>query len=320
MVGFKYVLDFEKPIFELEQKIHEMKESAASQHIDLSDDIEKLESKLDQLRKNVFSKLTNWQRVQLARHPERPYPLDYIERMCSDFIELHGDRHFADDHAIVAGLGTIEDEKVIICGHQKGRDTKSNLYRNFGMPNPEGYRKALRIMKLGAKFNRPIITLVDTPGAFPGKGAEERGVAEAIAKNLFEMATLPVPILVIVTGEGGSGGALGIALGDRVLIMEYAMYSVISPEGCASILYRDSSKANVVADNLKITAPDLMELEVVDDIIPEPIGGAHRNFDESANILKMKILNELKKLKTIDSQKRINDRIEKFGKMGFWEE
>lgn len=320
MVNVKYVLDFEKPIVELEKKIQEMKNSTASAHIDLSEDIAKLQSKLDQLKQNIFSKLTNWQRVQLARHPERPYALDYIERICENFIELHGDRYFADDHAVITGIGTIEDEKVIICAHQKGRDTKANLYRNFGMANPEGYRKALRIMKLGAKFNKPIVTLIDTMGAFAGKGAEERGIAEAIARNLYEMATLPVPILVIVTGEGGSGGALGLGVGDKVLMMEYSYYSVITPEGCASILYRDSSKAYMAADSLKMTAPDLLDLKVIDGIIPEPIGGAHRNYDETAKILKMRILKELDELKKIETEKRIKNRIEKFGNMGYWEE
>ena len=320
MATAKYILDFEKPIVELEKKIQEMKESSAGEHIDLSDDISKLEAKLDQLRQSIFSKLTNWQRVQLARHPERPYPLDYIERICSNFEELHGDRYFGDDHAVVAGLGIIDSEKVIFCAHQKGRDTKSNLYRNFGMPNPEGLRKAIRVMKLGAKFNRPIVTFIDTPGAFPGKGAEERGISDAIARNLYEMATLPVPILTIVTGEGGSGGALALSVGDRILMMEYSMYSVISPEGCASILYRDSAKAPIAADSLKLTAPDLLKLNVVDGTIPEPVGGAHRNYDEMANILKTRILKELSELKKMDPEKRINDRIEKYGKMGFWEE
>ncbi|MFC1725249.1 acetyl-CoA carboxylase carboxyltransferase subunit alpha [candidate division KSB1 bacterium] len=320
MASAKYILDFEKPIVELEKKIQEMKESSASEHIDLSEDITKLESKLDQLRQNIFSKLTNWQRVQLARHPERPYPLDYIERICSNFEELHGDRYFGDDHAVVAVMGIIENEKVMICAHQKGRDTKSNLYRNFGMPNPEGLRKALRVMKLGAKFGRPIVTFIDTPGAFPGKGAEERGISDAIARNLYEMATLPVPILTVVTGEGGSGGALALSVADRILMMEYSMYSVISPEGCASILYRDSTKASIAADSLKLTAPDLLELKVVDGTIPEPIGGAHRNYDEMAKILKARILKELNELKKMDTEQRINERIEKYGKMGFWEE
>jgi len=238
-----FVLDFEKPIVELERRIQEMRDLSDSQNLELREEIERLEAKAQKLRKEIYSKLTRWQRVQLARHPMRPYTLDYIERMCDDFFELHGDRAFGDDPAIVAGVGHINGRAVTIVGHQKGRDTKQKLHRNFGMPHPEGYRKALRVMQLGAKFGRPVVSLVDTPGAYPGIGAEERGQAEAIARNLYEMSRLPVPILVVIIGEGASGGALGIGVGDRVLMMENTWYSVISPEGCAAILWRDAQSS-----------------------------------------------------------------------------
>jgi len=240
--------------------------------------------------------------------------------MTDYFVELHGDRAYGDDPAIVSGLAEIQGAKVVIIGHQKGRTTKEKLYRNFGMPHPEGYRKALRVMKLGAKFNRPIISLIDTPGAYPGIGAEERGQAEAIARNLFEMSHLPVPILIIIIGEGASGGALGIGVGDRLLMMENTWYSVISPEGCAAILWRDNSKANMAAEAMKVTAEDLLEMGVLDKVIKEPIGGAHRNYDEAANILKNTILTELEELKKIPTEDLVEQRIEKFGKMGFWKE
>lgn len=313
-----HVLEFEKPIVELEKKIDEMREYALAEAVDMSDVIQKLEKRCDKLKKDVYSNLTRWQRVHLARHPERPYTLDFCKRMCSSFTEIHGDRLFADDKAIVGGLATIDGKHVMLIGHQKGRGTKNNLYRNFGMPNPEGYRKALRLMKLAAKFNKPIVTLIDTPGAFPGKGSEERGVAEAIAKNLIEMSVLPVPIVCVITGEGGSGGALAIALGDKVLMFENAIYSVISPEGCASILLRDTSKASMMADALKITATDLSELGIIDGIIKEPVGGAHRNYDEAADALKKAILKEIEDLEKISAEERIEMRIEKYGQMGEW--
>lgn len=313
-----HILEFEKPIVELEKKIDEMRDYAHTEDVDMSEEIVKLEKRCEKLKKDVYSNLTNWQRVQLARHPERPYTLDYVKRMCSNFIEIHGDRLYADDKAIVGGLATIEGKSIILIGHQKGRSTKNNLYRNFGMPNPEGYRKALRLMKLAAKFDKPIITLIDTPGAFPGKGSEERGVAEAIARNLYEMALLPVPIICFITGEGGSGGALAIALGNKVFMLENAIYSVISPEGCASILLRDATKASQMADSLKITAQDLLELRVIDGIIKEPIGGAHRNYDETAYTVKKTLLSELKTLEEMSAEERIEARIEKYGKMGEW--
>ena len=313
-----HILEFEKPIIELEKKIDEMREYAHSEDIDMTEEILKLEKRCEKLKKEVYSNLTRWQRVQLARHPERPYTLDFVKRMCSGFVEIHGDRLYADDKAIVGGLATIEGKHIVLIGHQKGRGTKNNLYRNFGMPHPEGYRKALRMMKLAAKFDKPIVTLIDTPGAFPEKGSEERGVAEAIAKNLFEMSVLPIPVICIVTGEGGSGGALAIALGDSVLMLENAIYSVISPEGCASILLRDTTKAEQMADALKITAHDLLELGVINGIIKEPVGGAHRNYDETADTLKWTILGKLKELEKLSAEERIAQRIERYGQMGRW--
>ncbi len=316
----KFVLDFEKPILELEKKIQEMKDYSLNADVDLSDEIRKLEEKAARLSKEIYSKLTRWQRVQLARHPQRPYTLDYIERMTDYFLELHGDRAFGDDPAIVAGLAEIDGQKVALIGHQKGRTTKEKLYRNFGMPHPEGYRKALRVMKLAAKFNSPVVCLIDTPGAYPGIGAEERGQAEAIARNLFEMSRLPVPILIIVIGEGASGGALGIGVGDRLLMMENTWYSVISPEGCAAILWRDNAKADQAAEAMRVTAEDLKEMKILDRIIPEPLGGAHRSYDGAAEILKNTILEELGNLKDIPADVLVEQRIEKFGKMGFWNE
>lgn len=313
-------LEFERPIAELEKKIQEMKDLSLNGEVKLNDEIGRLEAKAKKLRKDIFSKLTRWQKVQLARHPQRPYALDYIERITNYFIELHGDRAFGDDPAIVSGLAKIDSMPVVIIGHQKGRTTKQKLFRNFGMPHPEGYRKALRMMKLAAGFNRPVVCLIDTPGAYPGIGAEERGQAEAIAKNLFEMSHLPVPILIIVIGEGASGGALGIGVGDRIWMMENTWYSVISPEGCAAILWRDSSKAEQAAEAMKVTADDLVDMKVADGIIKEPEGGAHRNHDAAAAILKKKIVSELEQLKTISKEQLVNQRIEKFGKMGFWNE
>ena len=314
----KVVLEFEKPIIELEQKIEEMRKYA--DNLDIVDEIEILEKKVDQLRTSIYSNLTRWQRVQLARHPERPYTSDYIHMIVDDFVELHGDRTFGDDKAIVGGFGRLDKETVLILGHQKGRDTKSNLYRNFGMPNPEGYRKALRLMKLAAKFHKPVITLLDTPGAFPGIEAEERGQAEAIARNLFEMSHLPVPIIVVVIGEGASGGALGIGVGNRILMFENSWYSVIAPESCSSILWRSWDYKEQAAEALKLTAPDLVEQGIVDRIVPEPQGGAHRNPDEAGSILKKILLEELRTLKKVKPEKLIEQRIEKFSKMGAWKE
>jgi len=317
MTGF--VLEFEKPVAELEKKIKEMREYALTENVELTDEIEKLEEKARRLREEIYSKLTPWQRVQLARHPHRPYTLDYIDRIMTNFVEMHGDRAFGDDPAIVCGLGKIDEKKVILVGHQKGRDTKQKLYRNFGMPHPEGYRKALRVMKLAAKFRRPIVCLVDTPGAYPGLGAEERGQAEAIARNLFEMSHMPVPIIVVIIGEGASGGALGIGVGDRVFMMENTWYSVISPEGCAAILWHDSAKAEEAAEAMKLTAPDLLQLGVIDAIIEEPLGGAHQDPEAAAKIVKSYILRAIDELSKIPAPDLIDQRIEKYGKMGVFE-
>jgi acetyl-CoA carboxylase carboxyl transferase subunit alpha len=314
----KVVLDFEKPVVELEQKIEEMRK--LSDNLDIADEITTLEKKVSQLRENIFSNLTRWQRVQLARHPERPYTLDYIGMMTTGFIELHGDRLFGDDKSIVGGFAKLEDQTVMLIGHQKGRDTKSNLFRNFGMPQPEGYRKALRLMKLAVKFGKPIITLLDTPGAYPGIEAEERGQAEAIARNLFEMSHLPVPIVVVVIGEGASGGALGIGLGDRILMLENTWYSVIAPESCSSILWRSWEYKEQAAEALRLTARDLLEQKIIDRIVPEPPGGAHRNPQQAATILKDTLIEELRPLKKLKPEKLIERRIEKFSVMGAWNE
>ena len=310
----KTILDFEKPIFELEEKLEEMKKSSGSLGIDK--EIARIESKVAQLKEELFKDLSRWQRVQLARHPDRPYTLDYIDNMCTNFTELHGDRHVRDDKAIVGGFAMLDKYKVMIIGQQKGRDTKSNLYRNFGMANPEGYRKALRLMKLAEKFNKPVITMLDTPGAYPGLEAEERGQAEAIARNLFEMSKLRVPIIVVIIGEGASGGALGIGIGDRILMLENCWYSVISPESCSSILWRSWEYKEQAAEALKLTAPDLLEQGIIDRIIPEPLGGAHKDHKAVAEALKKVLLEELEQLVKIKPEKLISNRIDKFGKMG----
>jgi acetyl-CoA carboxylase carboxyl transferase subunit alpha len=316
----EFVFDFEKPIVELEKKIAEMKELAFVENVEVQEEIARLEAKAQKLRQDIYSKLNRWQRVQLARHPQRPYTLDIVERIVEDFFELHGDRRFADDPAIVAGLGKLDGIPVAIVGHQKGRTTKEKLYRNFGMPHPEGYRKALRVMQLAEKFNRPVISFIDTPGAYPGIGAEERGQAEAIARNLYEMSHLRVPILIVVIGEGASGGALGIGVGDRILMLENTWYSVISPEGCAAILWRDSSKADQAADAMKVTARDLLEMGIADELIPEPIGGAHRDHDGTAAILKDHILRHLRELMQVPVDKLIQQRIQKYREIGVFEE
>ena len=291
-----------------------------SDKFDISSEINKLEYKVNILRKDIFEKLTPWQIVQLARHPERPYTLDYIYLMTNNFTELHGDRYYGDDKAIVGGFANLGDKPVMIIGQQKGRDTKSNIYRNFGMPNPEGYRKALRLMKLAEKFNRPVITLIDTPGAFPGIEAEERGQAEAIARNLIEMSNLHVPIIVVIIGEGASGGALGIGIGDRVLMLQYCWYSVISPESCSSILWRSWDYKEQAADALKLTSKDMLRFKIIDRIIDEPVGGAHRNHKEAAEILKKALLEELDGVSKIKKDKLLDNRIKKFGEMGFWKD
>jgi len=309
-------LEFEKPIYDLEKKIQDMKDFADGENVELSKEIGLLERKLYKLRKETYTNLSRWQRVQLARHPKRPRSLDYIRLMMTDFVELHGDRGFADDKAVVAGFAKLEGIPLLVVGQQKGKDTKENLYRNFGMCNPEGYRKGLRLMQLASRFGKPIIIFIDTPGAFPGIGAEERGQAEAIARNLREMAQLPVPIVVNIIGEGASGGALGFGIGDRILMMENSWYSVISPEGCAAILWRDSSRAPQAAEALKLTAWDLMDLGVIDKIVSEPFGGAHRNYEQSADSLKKEIKMVMDELMGLDKEELTEHRIAKFRKMG----
>jgi len=312
----KQALEFEKPILELEQKLEEMRRYADNPEI--AQEISRIEKRVMQLTQSVYAGLTRWQRVQIARHPDRPYTLDYINLMMKDFIELHGDRTFRDDHAVVGGFGRLDDQTIMLIGQQKGRDTKSNVYRNFGMMNPEGYRKALRLMKLAEKFGKPVVTLLDTPGAFPGLEAEERGQAEAIARNLLEMARLKTPIVVVIIGEGASGGALGIGVGDRILMLENAWYSVISPESCSSILWRSWNYKEQAAEALQLTAPDLKKQGIIDVIIPEPLGGAHRNHEKMAEILKASILAELKGLMKIKPDRLLERRVEKFSKMGVW--
>ena len=301
----------EKRVLELEAQIQAMAMDP-SQHRER----EKLQKKLDKLKAELFSNLTDWQRAQLARHPKRPYTLDYLERICERFEELHGDRHFGDDAAIVAGLGWMDGNALMVIGQQKGRDTKQKILRNFGMPKPEGYRKALRLMKLAEKFRRPVLCLIDTPGAYPGVDAEERGQAEAIARNLLEMAKLEVPIVAVVIGEGGSGGALALGVADRVLMMENAIYSVISPEGCASILWKDATQAPKAAAALKLTAPHLLELGVIDSIVKEPLGGAHANHDAAAQALKDAIVEAFSELADLSVEELVEARYQKFARMG----
>jgi acetyl-CoA carboxylase carboxyl transferase subunit alpha len=315
-----YTLEFERPILELEAKIQELKQFAEAEKVDVSAEIARLERKVARLQEEVFANLAPWQRTQIARHPNRPYTMDYIRLMLTDFVELHGDRAFSDDKAIVGGFARLEGMPLVVIGHQKGRDTKEKLARNFAMANPEGYRKALRLMKLAEKFDKPVLTLVDTPGAYPGIGAEERGQAEAIARNLREMSELRVPIVVVITGEGGSGGALGIAVGDTVLMLEYAIYSVISPEGCASILWRDPAKAPEAAAAMGITAQTLMRLDVIDEIVPEPTGGAHRNHQEMASTLKGALLKAFDRLRQLPLDALLDQRYQKFRRMGVFEE
>ncbi len=312
-------LDFEQPIAELEKKIEELNEISVGDEV-LKPEIDRLKKKANQLRESIFSNLTHWQRVQLARHPDRPYTLDYIDLIAEDFIELHGDRYYADDKAIVGGLAVIDGKSVMIIGHQKGRNTKGRQYRNFGMANPEGYRKAHRLMKLAEKFGIPIVTLLDTPGAFPGLEAEERGQAEAIAKNLKMMAVLEVPIISIVIGEGASGGAIGIGMGNEIYMMENTWYSVISPESCSSILWKTWEFKEQAATNLKLTAKDLLELKIIDGVIEEPLGGAHRDYKQSAEAVKDQIMKSLKRLKKMKPEKLIDQRIEKYSGMGVWVE
>lgn len=313
-------LEFEKPILEMERRIQDLRAFADQERVEVTDEVARLEKKADRLRRDIYSNLTRMQRVQLARHPRRPYALDYIQRVFTDFVEMHGDRLFREDHAIVAGPARFQGEPVVVVGQQKGRNTKENLDRNFGMPHPEGYRKALRVMQFAAKFGNPIITLVDTPGAYPGIGAEERGQAEAIAKNIREMTHLPVPMIIVIIGEGGSGGALAIAVGDRVLMMENAIYSVISPEGCAAILWKDRSKATQAAESLRLTAPDLEGLGIIDRVISEPLGGAHRDPDAVAAELAQVLADTLQEIRHVTPEERVHHRRQKFLAMGVTQE
>ena len=312
------LLDFEKPIASLETKLAEMKKLAIDNNVDVSLAVSQLENSIQELKKETFTNLTRWQRVQLSRHPERPYTLDYIEQMCDEFIEIHGDRTVGDDKAMVGGFGKIGDQTVMLIGQQKGRNTKQRQLRNFGMPNPEGYRKALRLMKMAEKFGKPIVTLIDTPGAFPGLEAEERGQGEAIARNIRDMFMLKVPVICIIIGEGASGGALGIAIGDRVLMLENTWYSVISPESCSSILWRSWDFKEQAAEALKLTANDMKGNGLVDGIIPEPLGGAHLNHELAIEIVKNTILKTIKELQAISPSQRISQRVDKFSGMGVY--
>jgi acetyl-CoA carboxylase carboxyl transferase subunit alpha len=309
-------LDFEKPIIELEKKIQELESFTSNKKIDLSSEVKRLEEKLEHLKKDIYGNLTPWQRVQIARHPQRPYTLDYIGIIMSDFLEIHGDRFFSDDKALITGFAKLDNQKVVVIGHQKGRDIKENLKRNFGCAHPEGYRKALRAMQLAEKFNLAIVIFIDTPGAYPGIGAEERGQAQAIAFNLKEMIGITVPIVATVIGEGGSGGALGIGIADRVCVLENAYYSVISPEGCAAILWKNGSKAPEAAEVLKLTSQDLLKMGIIDEIIPEPLGGAHRDSQKMAQVLKEAIKKNLKELKTQSKEKLLELRYQKFRSIG----
>jgi len=313
-------LDFEKPIVDLESKLAEMKQLATESGVDVSVAIKDLEQKIISLKKETFTGLTRWQKVQLSRHAHRPYTLDYIYEIADDFVEIHGDRQVKDDKAMIGGLATIDKQSFMIIGQQKGRTTKERQYRNFGMSNPEGYRKALRLMKLAEKFNKPIITLIDTPGAFPGIEAEQRGQAEAIARNLKEMFMLKVPVICIIIGEGASGGALGIAIGDKVLMLENTWYSVISPESCSSILWRSWEYKEQAAEALRLTAEDMQKFKLIDGIIKEPLGGAHTNLKEMAKILKKEIFKHTNELSSLSAEERISQRIDKFGSMGVYKD
>ncbi len=313
-------LDFEKPVKDLIDEIENARHRQEKTKIDMTDVIQRLDQNILEKRKEITANLSSWQRVQLSRHPDRPYTLKYVEKMTENFVELYGDRNVRDDKAMVGGFGTLNGHTVMIVGQQKGINTKMRQHRNFGMANPEGYRKALRLMKLAEKFNKPIITLIDTPGAFPGLEAEERGQGEAIARNIYEMTRLRVPVICVIIGEGASGGALGIGVGDKVFMMENTWYTVISPESCSSILWRSWESKEIAAEQLRLTADKMLSFGLIDGIIPEPIGGAHWDYDQSAEILKNYLIPVLDELKQKSPEQRVSDRIEKFGKMGFWEE
>ena len=313
-------LDFEKPIKDLFDQVEQLNITQKTSKTALSSGISALETKILEAKKQLTDNLSPWQKVQLSRHPDRPYTLKYIEKMCSNFVELHGDRNVKDDKAMVGGFALLGDETVMIIGQQKGHNTKTRQIRNFGMANPEGYRKALRLMKLAEKFNKPIITLIDTPGAYPGLEAEERGQGEAIARNIYEMLSLKVPVICAIIGEGASGGALGIGVGDKVVMLENTWYSVISPESCSSILWRTWDKKEIAAEQLRLTGDDMMKFGLVDDVIPEPLGGAHWDYDEAAFILKNYLLEQIHQLKQKTPEQRFQERVTKFNRMGFWEE
>ena len=313
-------LDFEKPIADLEAKLQELEQFSAASKFDATEEIEALRKKIDIMEREIYGSLTSWQRVQLARHPNRPYTLDYIERICTDFLEFHGDRRYADDAAIVGGFAKIDGKPVMVIGTQKGRNTKDNVMRNFGCPHPEGYRKALRLMQVAELAKVPIVTFIDTPGAFPGVASEERHIGEAIAVNLREMFSLTVPVLCVVIGEGGSGGALGIGVGNKVLIMENAYYSVITPEGCAAILWKDRAYSAKAAEALRLTAKDLLEFKLVDGVIAEPLGGAHKDYDGAAAEIKKTILSELAEMEKKTSEELVNQRYDRFRRIEFFME
>jgi acetyl-CoA carboxylase carboxyl transferase subunit alpha len=313
-------LDFERPIVELEKCIEEMEIQAETDGLDLSRELHNLEAKVEKLRKEIYSDLSRWQRVQISRHPQRPYALDYIGRMFTDFTELHGDRYYGDDKSIVGGPARLEGEPIMVVGIQNGRSVEERQMRNFGMPHPEGYRKALRLMQMAAKFNRPILTLVDTSGAFPGIEAEERGQAEAIARNLYEMSHLPVPIVVAIIGQAFSGGAIGVTVGDRILMLEHAVYSVIVPESCSTILFRTRDRKEEAAEALRLSAEDLLAEKIIDRIVPEPFGGAHHDYDEVTSSLKLHIQEALAELRGLPPTELVDQRVEKFGRMGVFEE
>lgn len=312
-------LDFEKPIAELEAELNNLKNKAETQDIDMSDEIRAIEAKLLDTKNQIYDNLSPWQRVQIARHTNRPFMLDYISHVFDDFCELHGDRHIGDDHAMPGGFATLGGQRVVVIGHQKGRDTKENLLRNFGSAHPEGYRKSMRLMKLAEKFHMPVVSLIDTPGAFPGIGAEERNIAEAIAYNLREMMLLKTPTVAVVLGEGGSGGALGIGVTDRVLMMENAYYSVISPEGCAAILWKHRKHAPEAAEAMKIAAPDLGELKLIDEVIPEPKGGAHNEHKQAAENLRAVVLKQIEGLQQLNIEDLLEQRYQKFRQYGEWQ-
>lgn len=315
-----YALDFEKPLLELERQIEDLQKLGEERQIDVGEEARLLQVRLNTLRQEIYTNLTPMQRVQVARHPRRPYPLDYLSTIFTDFIELHGDRLFRDDPAIVGGWARLAGISVMVIGHQKGRDTKENLKRNFGMAHPEGYRKALRLMKLAAKFGAPVVTLIDTPGAYPGLGAEERGQSEALARNILEMAALPTPIVAVVIGEGGSGGALALGTADRILMFENSVYSVISPEGCAAILWKDASQRERAADALKLTAQDLLRFKLVDEILGEPMGGAHLDPDATGEALREALIRHVNELRKVRPEKLVRRRAEKYAAMGVYSE